>query len=164
MKTQTANRRILSLKKGFTLIELLVVIAIIGVLASVVLASLNTATENARDAQRISEIKELQKALQMYWLENDGVYPPHNSGTRVASSLTELVPNYISSLPLDPTRGDTSNGYRYARHGNTSAYTLLVQFETDSHTSWCGISVEGGYPNWANASWYREIGSPGCEL
>ena len=53
-------------KRGFTLIELLVVIAIIGILSSVVLASLNSARLKGRDARRISDIKQLQTALNLY--------------------------------------------------------------------------------------------------
>ena len=53
--------------QGFTLIELLVVIAIIGVLASVVLASLNTARKKSRDARRIADIKQIQLALELYF-------------------------------------------------------------------------------------------------
>ena len=54
------------MKKGFTLIELLVVIAIIGILASVVLASLNSARKKSRDARRVADIKQIQLALELY--------------------------------------------------------------------------------------------------
>lgn len=68
------------LNKGFTLIELLVVIAIIGILASVVLASLNSARVKARNAAHVSQLREYQKSFEMYFA-NHGVYPPQGAAT-----------------------------------------------------------------------------------
>lgn len=69
MKTVFIKRKEL----GFTLIELLVVIAIIGILAGVVIASLNSARNKSRIASIKSNLKNLQTQAQIYFNDN-GTY------------------------------------------------------------------------------------------
>jgi len=84
------------------LIELLVVIAIIGILSSIVLASLNSARQKGRDARRISDVKQMQLALELYY-DATGQY---------ATTTTALVTSgYIAAIPTDP---QTQVAYSYA--------------------------------------------------
>ena len=110
--------------KGFTLIELLVVIAIIGILSSVVLASLNSARKKARDARRLADIKQIQTALDLYFDANNSVYPAGGY-----SALSSLVSGgFIPVLPSDPLAGEV---YLYCADDATSAttYNLAATLE-----------------------------------
>lgn len=115
---------------GFTLIELLVVIAIIGVLSSVVLASLNSARLKSRDSKRISDIQQLELALEFNYDKYGAYTQPENlcsdtsngalggcggaggSGDWDANSdLRDLITDdFIPALPLDPLN---NSSYRY---------------------------------------------------
>ena len=70
--------------KGFTLIELLVVVAIIGLLSSVVLASLNSARIKARDAKRAEEMHSIFLAINLYYDQYGCL--PITSGSSCAGS------------------------------------------------------------------------------
>ncbi len=118
--------------KGFTLIELMVVIAVIGVLASVIVASLNSARKKGRDATRMRDMQEIRKAIELYISDNG--HPPDlgtpdcldinyssTTGECVANETayyldnwealeTQLSP-YISSLSEDPCGIDCYDSY-----------------------------------------------------
>jgi len=126
--------------RGFTLIELLVVIAIIGILSSVVLASLNSARQKSRDARRISDIKQLQLALEMYYDSNNG-YP---------TSTAALSPDY---LPVQPTDPQTSSAYTYAVSG-TSNYVLRSTLEASHNALSSDVDGTVFSTDCADASFY----------
>jgi prepilin-type N-terminal cleavage/methylation domain-containing protein len=85
-------------KRGFTLIELLVVIAIIGILSATVLVSLNTTRLKARDARRLSDMQQIQTALELYYFDNGGNYPAPESGNGSWEESQEDNGDFLGAL------------------------------------------------------------------
>ena len=125
--------------KGFTLIELLVVIAIIGILSSVVLASMNSARKKARDARRQSDLKSLQLALEGYYDSNTH-YPQQIAQGTVQAGLAGVASGgFIAVLPDDP---DTSKDYYYISDAAGTKYCLGAALEANStSTNTCPSGV-----------------------
>ncbi len=121
--------------RGFTLIELLVVIAIIGILSSVVLASLNGARKKGRDARRISDIKQLQTALELYYDDNKNSYPPNLAALVTAGS--------IASVPTDPNGGS----YFYDDISPTGTACTANPPTTKCLNYVLGAHIEGAVPD-----------------
>ena len=83
--------------KGFTLVELLVVISIVSLLSSIVFASLNSARIKSRDAYRVSQVAEVQKALSLYY-SNNGSYPANPFAFSCSDSVPHNWQSVISTL------------------------------------------------------------------
>jgi prepilin-type N-terminal cleavage/methylation domain-containing protein len=122
--------------KGFTLIELLVVIAIIGLLSSVVLASLNSARAKGRNSSRLQAIYQLRTAFNLAFNSNNS-FPtggwycisstnPCLGGWNVYShnaTVDAFLALGMSSQPSDPVGGSMGfGGYLYANPAGP--YTL----------------------------------------
>jgi general secretion pathway protein G len=125
--------------KGFTLIELLVVVSLIGVLATLVLANLNAARQRGRDAQRKSDLRNIQTALRLYY--NDyGNYPTNMAGNIAGCGAdgTSIciwgdpfesgIQKYMSVLPTDPLP-DVDYSYQQI---DPDDYTLTACLENAS--------------------------------
>ena len=118
--------------KGFTLIELLVVIAIIAILSTVVMAGLNSARLKGRDARRLSDIKQMQAAAELFF-DSCGGYP-NTFVTTEATGCTSptTLGTYMSLVPTPPTPQATPNGYVYTIGANRATYTLVFGLEGKS--------------------------------
>lgn len=133
-------------KKGFTLVELLIAISIVAILALIGLVSFRQVLQNSRDSRRLSDIRQIQSALEEYNADQH-FYPVKGSscekGTfRIGCSLTDSTGNkkYIDTVPSDPT------GPQYLYEPSGATYCLYAEMENPQN----GFSLSSctDFPNY----------------
>jgi general secretion pathway protein G len=124
-------------QKGFTLIELLVVIAIIGLLSTLAVVALNNARMKARDAKRVSDIKQIQTAVELYYNDAGG-YPAAVTG---GSSIASAGVTYMASVPTNPA--PVNDGGCTVAANSTYTYASVSPFSTYTLT-YCLGGITGG--------------------
>jgi len=123
---------------AFTLVELLVVIAIIGILSTLSVIVFNNARAKARDSRRLSDVKQISMALELYY-DDQGRYPPPPTptGTPITglclsnsgfTSTCGTIP-YLQKIPSDPL---PNIHYTYSYLNSGESYRLGFNLEQGS--------------------------------
>lgn len=158
---------------GFSLVEILVVFTIIGILATVFYLSFSDIRKTARDAQRLSDIKQLSLAFKAYH-QRHSVFPSTTPVPATFSSAdlflvclgvpsSATCPNAVepgrdavndallelySTIPQDPDYGKSCGGfaYKYSSWDNGRKAALHWYYENDdpSPPNACGDGTYGG--------------------
>lgn len=112
-------------RPGFTIVELLIVCAVIAILAGVTLMATGPSRAKARDSRRISDITQIQSALESYFAERprtDAEYPVD------IYAANTLEPNHIADVPVDPA----GTAYAYSRLPGGKSYCVGANLEANT--------------------------------
>ena len=110
------------IEHGFTLIELLVVIAILGILAAVVVFSVNGITDRGKKSACQTDTSTIQTALEAFDAKNGG-YP-------ATLAVIAAAPDKFLNSPVTATNPSQVAGYAYTASGTSFSVTVDGQAKT----------------------------------
>jgi prepilin-type N-terminal cleavage/methylation domain-containing protein len=84
---------------GFTLIELMMVVAIIGILASIMMPKYAQLLQKSQEGAAKGNLGTMRSTLEIYYADNQGIFPSCTAGPLSTVFDTILVPKYINRVP-----------------------------------------------------------------
>ncbi len=130
-------------RNGFTLIELLVVIVIISILSSLLMFNFVGVRQRGRDAQRKSDLRQIQVALELYRSDN-GTYPLTAGFPVCGSAFTAGSVTYMQKVPCEARGSGYYNNGNYYYNSAGSTYTLAACLENTNDNDTNNGTVDPG--------------------
>ncbi len=119
--------------RGFTLIELLVVIAIIGILSSVVLASLNTARLKGADAAVKSNLANMRAQASLYYDNNSSAYGTVGQNNLCGTANTLFADPVVLNAAAAITNASAAPSCR----NDNNNWAMYAPLKSNAATFWC---------------------------
>ena len=135
----------MNLKKGFTLIELLVVVAIIGILASVVLASLNTARTKGSDAAIKANLTNTRAQAAIYYDLPAQTYSGVCAATTAANGISAGVQAAATAAGVTSVtvNGATQDATTANCNDTKDGYAASVKLKSPTSTTYFCVDSSG---------------------
>ena len=125
---------------GFTLIELLVVVAIIGILASVVLASLNSARNKGADAAVKADMANIRAQAEIYYddtTKGNGKYAAADMGSSNCSQANSIFVDPVIAAALTQINTQSSAPVCFVGSSGQKWAISVPSLKGGSAGGWC---------------------------
>jgi general secretion pathway protein G len=86
-------------RQGFTLLELLIVVSIIGILAGIAMPKMAEVARKAQEGALKGNLGTMRSALNIYYADNEGIYPSCILGAGSAIFRDVMIPKYLAEIP-----------------------------------------------------------------